>query len=96
MLGGMKQQADDRRRQTTAPDFPRVEQARLGRRSELIECASDSFCEGRGEADAVFHSGTGIRLRDESGTLDRRQLFASGIGQETIEAAGGVANVKSD
>jgi hypothetical protein len=72
MLGGVKEQSEDRRRQATAPDFPRLEQARLGGRSKLLECASHSFRKGGGETGTVFRSRTGIRFRDESGALDRR------------------------
>ena len=40
--------------------------------------------------------GTGLALRRERGTLRRRQLLAAGVGEEAIEAAGRVPDMKAD
>jgi hypothetical protein len=69
MLGRVKQQAEDGRRETAAPDFPRLEQARFGRRSQLLECASDGCRERSSQAGPIFLRRSNVRLRDQGSTL---------------------------
>ena len=95
MLCRVKKKTDHGRRQTGASNSAGIEQRRLLCLTELGQRSGDCLIERRRERRRILRRGSWNALRREHGTLSRRQLFAAGVGEETIQTAGGVPGMEA-
>jgi hypothetical protein len=95
VLRRMKEKTDHVRRQSSASNRSGIQQRCLGGSTKLCKGSSDSLIERRDECRRSLRSATAIAFPDESGFLGRRQPFATRVRKETIEAAGGVLDMKA-
>lgn len=95
VFGGMEQQSEDSGRQLLAADATRLRENLRGRASQLAEGTIDSGIE---DLEQISHAGGGaVRLPfvRERFALLVRQGLTPGVGEEAIDHAGDVLQVKS-
>ena len=95
MFGGMEQQAENRGRQLRATHATGLQKRVLWCGSDLRERAFDGAREISGEAGGRVRIGVRFSLAPQESQLLGRKLFTSRIGEEPIEAAGGVPHVEA-
>lgn len=95
VFGGVNQQAGDSRRQLQATHPARFQESRFGSGAELREGVLDLPLKGEDERGRLGGREPGVDLLLKERPLLRREPLATGIGEEPIEAAGGVTNMEA-
>jgi hypothetical protein len=90
----MEQQPQNRRRQLKPAHATCFEQPGFPRGPELLESAADLRLEGRHERGGVRRRTPGLRLHIEKRPLLLGELLPSGIGEEPVQAARGMAGME--
>jgi hypothetical protein len=95
VLGGMDQQSQHGRRQLEPADSSRFAKRRLRGGAELLQGAIDLALEIVCQLDRQRGRSSGLRFVREERPLLRREGLAAGIGEEPIQAAGGMADMET-
>src|SRR5215211_878345 len=95
VLGGVDQQSEHCGRQLETANAARFEQRRLWGGAELREGAVDLPLEAQNERGCFVRRRSGLRLALQKGPLFWREPLAPGIGEQPVEAAGGMADVEA-
>jgi hypothetical protein len=95
VLGPVEQQADDGGRQLRPTDSPRLRERRLASRTQLRQRTVNGVGEPGEQTLGGARIGIRLALRGKGRLLIGREPLPACIGEETVEAAAGVARVES-
>lgn len=94
VLGSVEKQPEHRRGQLETPDSAGGEQRRLQRAAELLESSADLLLESRRELGGLRRRSSRGRFRVEKDSLLRRESFSSRIGEQPVQTARRMTDVK--